>query len=163
MYRPKNSLRLKNFNYKSACIYFITLCVNQHLCLFGEVDNKKLNLNFACKMIAKIFESLSRYYTGIISDAYVVMPDHFHGIIKINRPVRAGLSARPELRKNISLPNKQSYMSKDNFKFFHLNKGNQLYTKKGWVLRPTPTGDQLSLGEIFRDLNHIQQNNIYPV
>jgi putative transposase len=125
MYRRKNSLRLKNYNYKSAGIYSITMCVNQRLCLFGNVENKKLKLNDAGKMIARIFVGLSNYYEGLISDVYAVMPDHFHGILIINRPVRAGLRARPDERRKIFIPHKKGFMSRDNFKFYHYNDDNQ--------------------------------------
>jgi REP element-mobilizing transposase RayT len=63
------------------------------MCLFGEVNEDKLMLNEAGKMIAKIFENLPVYYTSISTDLYVVMPNHFHGIIRIERPV--GAETRP--------------------------------------------------------------------
>jgi len=72
MYLSKNSLRLKNFNYKSAGIYFITMCVNQRLCLFGEMENKKLKLNDAGIMITRIFEDLSTYYEGLIKQTFLI-------------------------------------------------------------------------------------------
>ena len=157
MYHRRNSLRLQNYNYKSAGIYFITMCVNQRQCLFGDMENKKLKLNDAGKMIARIFEGLPNYYEGLISDVYAVMPDHFHGILIINRPVRAGLRARPNERRNIYMPHKRGFMSRENFRYYNRTKGDQFNTKKGgdnrdnrlsmkkgWAQRPTPTGDQLN-------------------
>ena len=131
MYHRRNSLRLQNYNYKSAGIYFITMCVNQRQCLFGDMENKKLKLNDAGKMIARIFEGLPNYYEGLISDVYAVMPDHFHGILIINRPVRAGLRARPNERRNIYMPHKRGFMSRENFRYYNRTKGDQFNTKKG--------------------------------
>jgi hypothetical protein len=65
------------------------------MCLFGDVNDKKLKLNDAGKMIARIFTNLTKYYKGATSDTYIVMPDHFHGIITIDSPVGAGLRTRP--------------------------------------------------------------------
>lgn len=99
MFYRRNSLRLKNFNYTKPCVYFITMCVNQHLCLFGEVNDRKLKLNAAGKMIAKVFTNLRKYYKGTVLDTYIVMPNHFHGIIIIDHTVGASLCGRPS--KNI--------------------------------------------------------------
>jgi len=119
------------------------------MCLFGEINEKKLKLNDAGKMIANIFINLPQYYESILLDTYIVMPDHFHGIIAIKRPVGASLRGRPEIKKNIPMPNTQKYISKENFKFCNHDKGNKIITLKGRAQRPTPTGDQLSLGEII--------------
>ena len=91
MYHRHNSLRLNNFNYTKPSAYFITVCVNQHLCLFGEVHDKKLKLYDTGKMIAKVFTNLPEYYTSVLFDIYIVMPDHFHGIIIIDSNVGSPL------------------------------------------------------------------------
>lgn len=87
MYRRHNSLRLKYFDYTQPAVYFITMRVNQHLCLFGSISDKKLKLNAAGKMIANVFTNLPKYYSGVFIDTYIVMPDHFHGIINIDHNV----------------------------------------------------------------------------
>ena len=90
-------MRLKNFNYTNPGVYFITMCINQRLCLFGEVNDRKLKLNAAGKMIAEVFTNLRKYYKGVVPDAYIVMPDHFHGIIIIDPCAEASLCGRPFL------------------------------------------------------------------
>ena len=169
MLHRRNSLRLKFFNYSAPSVYFVTLCVNQHLCLFGQVTDKMLKLNAAGKMVAKVFTNLSQYYTGILIDTYIVMPDHFHGIITIDHPVGAGLCARPKIENGIQTSNDQTLF------FDHprvTNKCNDTHsdwykwrqacsTKNGrasvnyWnslngrARRPAPTDDQIALGEII--------------
>ncbi len=157
MFYRRNSLRLKNFNYTKPCVYFITICVNQHLCLFGEINDRKLKLNAAGKMIAKVFTNLRKYYKGTILDTYIVMPNHFHGIIIIDHTVGASLCGRPELENSVQTPNDRTLFFNN---FFVTNKFNDIYfgrynwgrawsTKMGRALRPAPTPDQLSLGEII--------------
>jgi hypothetical protein len=77
------------------------------------VNNKKLKLNDAGKMIAKVFNNLPKYYSGMIPDTYIVMPNHFHGIIIINHTVGASLCGRPELENHISRSNEQIIISKN--------------------------------------------------
>ena len=106
MYYRKNSLRLKNFNYRKPCFYFITVCVNQQLCLFGKVMDKKLELNNAGKMIAKVFVNLPKYFNNTIIDTYIVMPNHFHGILSLDYAAGASLCGRPQLKTDIWPENK---------------------------------------------------------
>ncbi len=149
MYYRRNSLRLKNFNYTKPYVYFITICVNQHLCLFGEVNDRKLKLNAAGKMIAKVFTNLRKYYKGIVLDTYIVMPNHFHGIIIIDHNVGASLCGRPEIENSVQTPNDRTLFFNN---FFVTNKFNDIYFGRhnwGRARRPAPTPDQLSLGEII--------------
>jgi REP element-mobilizing transposase RayT len=39
-------------------------------------------------MIATVFTNLSLYYPGVSVDTYIVMPDHFHGIVVIEHAKR---------------------------------------------------------------------------
>ena len=80
----RKSLRLANYDYSQVGLYYITICVNQQLCLFGDVVDKKLQINDAGKMIARSFIEITKYYKGFDIDTYIVMPNHFHGIIVIN-------------------------------------------------------------------------------
>ena len=137
MFYRRNSLRLKNFNYTKPCVYFITMCVNQHLCLFGEVNDRKLKLNAAGKMIANVFTNIRIYYKGTVLDTYIVMPNHFHGIIIIDHTVGASLCGRPY----------ENIIGGE----LNLERNDYTITKnlKGRALRSTPTHHQLSLGEII--------------
>ena len=155
-----NSLRLKNFNYTKPCVYFIMMCVNQHLCLFGEVNDRKLKLNAAGKMIAKVFTNLRKYYKGTVLDTYIVMPNHFHGLIIIDNNVGASLCGRPELENSVQTPNDRTLFFNN---FFVTNKFNDIHFGRynwGWVWstkmgrvwsnkmgrarRPAPTGVKFS-------------------
>ena len=120
----RNSLRLKNFNYTKPSVYFITICINQRLCLFGEVNDGKLKLNAAGKMIAKVFTNLRKYYKGVVPDTYIVMPNHFHGIIIIEHCVGASLCGRPEQENIIRTSNNRTLFFKN---LFVTNKFKDIY------------------------------------
>jgi hypothetical protein len=92
------------------------------------VNEKKLKLNDAGKMITKVFLNLPKFYNGMTPDTYIVMPNHFHGIIIIDPVVGASLCGRPELENHISRSNEQIIISKNidiiqkiNNKYFGLN------------------------------------------
>ena len=41
----RRSIRLKNYDYSQPGMYFVTICVNDHKCLFGEIVNKTVCLS----------------------------------------------------------------------------------------------------------------------
>lgn len=98
----RRSLRLKKYDYSQPGLYFITICVKDYLCLFGRVENGEMILNDAGRMIQTVWNNLPCYYDRINVNAFVVMPNHIHGIIEITDisnemafPVGAGLRACP--------------------------------------------------------------------
>ncbi len=61
------------------------------VCLFGEVVGEEVRLDKAGEMAQGIWEALPNRYPSITIDESIVMPNHIHGIIVINRPVGASL------------------------------------------------------------------------
>jgi len=53
---------------------------------FGLVENCVMVLNDSGKMVQQIWNEMPKYYSGIELGEFIVMPDHIHGIIKINDP-----------------------------------------------------------------------------
>jgi hypothetical protein len=79
----RRSIRLKGYDYSQAGLYFITICTQNRLCLFGEIENEEMILNDAGIMIKTIWHEIPVYYHGFNIHGYVVMPNHIHGIIQI--------------------------------------------------------------------------------
>ena len=79
----RKSIRLKNYDYSSEGLYFITICTQNKEYLFGEIVDGKIILNSAGLMVEKIYKELSIYFKNINLEEYVIMPNHFHCIIEI--------------------------------------------------------------------------------
>ncbi len=79
----RKSIRLKGFDYRSA-VYFVTICVQNRECLFGTISPDRMLLNDAGTMVSSEWLALSKRFPSIILDEFVVMPNHFHGIICIS-------------------------------------------------------------------------------
>ena len=81
---PQRKLqRLLNYNYSQNNAYFITICTQNRLPLFGRIENSNLILNNAGLMVFNKFEEISGFYPDIIIDKFIVMPNHLHAIMLI--------------------------------------------------------------------------------
>ena len=79
----RRSIRLKGYDYSAAGLYFITICLQNRRNLFGKIEQGKLILNDAGKMIDQQWLILPGRFTNIQLHEYIIMPNHFHGIIEI--------------------------------------------------------------------------------
>lgn len=89
----RRSIRLKNYDYSQAGLYFVTICSQNRLCLFGNIADGEMNSNDAGEMVRTVWEQISTHYQGVEIDQFVVMPNHIHGIIAL---VGAGPRACPD-------------------------------------------------------------------
>ncbi len=78
----RKSMRLKEYDYSQAGLYFITICAQNQLCLFGEIENEEMKTNDAGMMIERQWQELPRRFDNINLREFVVMPNHFHGILE---------------------------------------------------------------------------------
>jgi len=81
--RGRPSLRLPTYDYAQPGGYFVTICTLDRICRFGEVTEGKPHLNDAGHMVGQVWEELPQRFTHISLDAFVVMPNHVHGIVLI--------------------------------------------------------------------------------
>lgn len=79
----RKSIRLKGYDYSQAGLYFITICVQDRECLFGDVVNGEMMLNDAGRMVENEWLKLPQRFTNIELHEYEVMPNHFHAIMEI--------------------------------------------------------------------------------
>ncbi|MGI6377311.1 MAG: transposase [Anaerolineae bacterium] len=101
--RRRNSLRLKGYDYAQAGCYYVTLCIQQRACLLGEIVQGAMRLSEAGRMVQAVWDDLPRFYPGVEIDAFVIMPNHIHGIHSRHpcltadpAPVGAGPCACPD-------------------------------------------------------------------
>jgi putative transposase len=79
----RRSIRLKSFDYKQAAAYFVTICTRNRDCLFGAISNNEQQLNDAGRLAQELWFGLPARFPGVAIDAFVVMPNHIHGVIVV--------------------------------------------------------------------------------
>lgn len=86
----RHSIRLKGYDYSQSGAYFVTLVTWQRECLFGEVVNGEMRLNRMGKIVEQAWFDLPRHYRHLELGAFVVMPNHAHGILILHDESRGG-------------------------------------------------------------------------
>jgi uncharacterized protein (TIGR00252 family) len=78
----RKSTRLSGYDYSQDGAYFVTVCVQARQALLGEIVQGEMRLNQAGYMVERWWKELERKFSLIkIDEYYVVMPNHFHGIV----------------------------------------------------------------------------------
>jgi REP element-mobilizing transposase RayT len=78
--RRKN-LRLRGYDYTQVGFYFVTICVQDRVCLFGEINDGVMQLNSLGALVEQAWQDLPNHYPHVELDQFVIMPNHIHGII----------------------------------------------------------------------------------
>lgn len=107
----RRSVRLRGYDYRQPGAYFVTVCTQGRLCLFGHVVGEEVRLSPIGAVVRQCWVEIPLHFPHVGLDAYVVMPNHIHGILVITggtaaaagpsdglRAGRAGLPADADLR-----------------------------------------------------------------
>ena len=79
----RRSIRLRQFDYAQPGAYFITIVTGDRSSVFGVVEGSTVRLNAVGQMIDREWRRLSSRFPNVKLDAFVVMPNHIHGILII--------------------------------------------------------------------------------
>lgn len=82
-YFHRRTIRLKGYDYSQEGLYYITICIQNRECLFGDIIAGKMILNDSGKMVEKRWLALTDRFPNVQLHEFVVMPDHFHAILEI--------------------------------------------------------------------------------
>jgi hypothetical protein len=79
----RRTIRLKGYDYSQAGAYFVTICVHDRECLFGEIVDGEMRMNQFGHIVAAEWLRTAELRAEIALGEFVVMPNHFHGIVLI--------------------------------------------------------------------------------
>lgn len=94
IFKKRKQIRLKNYDYSQNGYYFVTVCTHNKQPILSEVRRGGVLLRPFGEIVKSEIENLRERYK-IEIDPYVIMPDHIHMIIRINRDMRAEQSPAP--------------------------------------------------------------------
>lgn len=115
----RKSRRLKGYDYRREGLYFITICCHNRIHRFGYVENGKMILNEFGKIAEEEWKKLSERYPRFKLDTFQIMPDHIHGIIRLQETkTGSGFTSdlkreNPKIDSNLADPNHVETSARD--------------------------------------------------
>jgi len=79
----RQSIRLQGYDYSQAGAYFLTICMKNRQCLFGDVVDVEMRLNDAGGIAQQCWNEIPIHFPHVELDEFVIMPNHVHGIVVI--------------------------------------------------------------------------------
>jgi putative transposase len=80
------SIRLPNRDYAANGWYFVTICTKDCFHYFGQVMSGQVKLSEIGEIAQKCWVEITNHFEHTQIDAYVIMPNHVHGIVVIDKP-----------------------------------------------------------------------------
>ena len=79
----RRSIRLPGYDYTQPGAYFITICCHERREIFGEIVAGEMQLNTCGRIAYQEWERLPSRFRSLRLGAFVIMPNHVHGILII--------------------------------------------------------------------------------
>jgi putative transposase len=92
------------FNYAEPNAYFVTTCTAGRRCLFGTIVDSMIQLNEIGHIVEEEWFRTTEIRREIILDAFVIMPNHLHGIVTIASVSSSGGDRRSPLQESGPTP-----------------------------------------------------------
>ena len=128
MDRPqRKDIRLDNYDYSRSGAYFVTICTRNKMCIFWDNNDKyrpissnieatekqnvgtaigrprnKIKLSEYGRYVKESLNNINDHYPMVYVDKYVIMPNHIHVILRIDKPLDFELGGRPMAVPTIS-------------------------------------------------------------
>ena len=77
----RRSTRLNGYDYSQGGCYYVTICTQDRVHRFGEVTDATVSLSEVGRMLVAVWEALPARFPTLGLDAFIVMPDHLHGVV----------------------------------------------------------------------------------
>ncbi len=83
------SVRLPGWDYTTAGAYFITICTHDRQHFLGEIQAGVMHRSAAGTIAEGMWYQIPQYFANCQLDAFIVMPNHIHGILGLTTLDRA--------------------------------------------------------------------------
>ncbi len=81
----RRTTRLRGFDYASDAGYVVTICTDQRRPLFGIIADGQLQPTRLGTVVEREWRKTGKMRRGVLLDAFILMPNHLHGIVILNR------------------------------------------------------------------------------
>lgn len=100
----KASNRAKWWDYSNNGTYFITICTKDMYHYFGYIYQEQMFLNTLGLSVLKCWNNIPKYHPYVVLNAFIVMPNHVHGIIHIDKNLKEETNYDQQKKEFKTLP-----------------------------------------------------------
>jgi len=91
----RRSIRLRGYDYSQGGAYFVTLCTQQREQMLGSIVDDAVRLSPVGEIVQQTWGALPSRFPAVELDAFVIMPDHVHGVLVIEVGEQGAASSAP--------------------------------------------------------------------
>jgi len=99
----RKSIRLKNYDYSQAGLYFVTIVTQGRENLFGDIVVGEMVANDAGVLVRDEWFESEKIRDEIKMHQFVIMPNHLHGIVEITVRTNVGANGRSPVQCPVQL------------------------------------------------------------
>ena len=105
--KKRKTIRLTNYDYSLPGVYFVTICTKNKQKLLSTIVGEGLcalpqvHLTEIGKTVKESLEYIHENISGVFVDQYVIMPNHVHLLLRIEKLFETGGHRGPPLHKII--------------------------------------------------------------
>lgn len=97
------SARWAAWDYSNNAAYFVTICIANRAHDFGKIVNGAMKLTPLGQSAQDCWDEIPAHFPFVELGGFVVMPNHVHGVVIINKTVDANVDANVETQNFASL------------------------------------------------------------
>ncbi|WP_100335949.1 transposase [Hymenobacter chitinivorans] len=87
------SARLRGYDYGQNGAYFVTICTQHRTRFFGDIivpdhdwDRAYLHPTPVAALVTAAWQQIPQRFPFVLLDAFILMPDHLHGLLLFDKP-----------------------------------------------------------------------------
>ncbi|MDO8609613.1 MAG: hypothetical protein Q7R95_03620, partial [bacterium] len=84
-FKMEKQYRRTGWDYSKNGYYFITICTKDRINYFGEIIDNEMSKSEIGYVVNKFWSEIPRHFHSVEIDKFIVMPNHFHGILIVNK------------------------------------------------------------------------------
>ena len=81
MNKERKHIRLKDWDYSSEGVYFLTICCRERQPFFGKIINNEMICSEIGSIASQYWLEIPQHFPHVRLDDFVIMPNHIHGIL----------------------------------------------------------------------------------
>ena len=150
LFPQRRYIKLHTYDYTQQGAYFVTICTYEKQSLFGNIAGSSMQLNPHGEIVTSCWKDIPLHYPEVSVEVFVVMPNHFHGIVVIDN-VEGRSGSKPDPTRKHPL-----FEIVRAFKTYSSRKINELRNSQG-----TPVWQRSYYEHVIRSEKEYQQISEY--